>query len=120
METITLVQLENGFALAAQVYAHALEPEAAATRLHEDHGLNISSARDFVMQFRNMMQGKVFKRTLSATALQYFLPQIRLERGHEAAAKAVAAVWDHIRYYERIEKTKLRKLRSVVTAFEKS
>ena len=120
MATIALEQIKNAFTLAAQVFDHALEPEVAANRLHEAHGLNISSARDFLMQFRCMMQGKVFKRTLSATALEYFLPQILLERGHDAAAKAVAAVRDHIDYYEGIEKTKLPKLRSIVAEFEKS
>ena len=120
MAAITLPQVKDAFALAAQVYDGVIAPQIAAKRLSEDTGLNINSGRDFLAQFRCMMRGEVFKRTQSALALQYFLPRILLERGHTAAAKAVIAVWKHIEYYEGIEKTRLLQLRTIVSGFETS
>lgn len=120
MATITLAQIKAAFALAAQVYDGDVKPEVAAVRLRDEFDLNINSARDFLAQFRCMMRGEVFKRTQSATALRYFLPQILTERGRDAAANAVVAVWRHIEYYEDIEKTRLLQLRSIVTGFEKA
>lgn len=120
MATISLEQIKAAFALGAQVYDGVMKPEVAAVRLRDDHKLNINSARDFLAQFRCMMRGEVFKRTQSATALQYFLPQILLERGSDAGTNAVLSVWKHIEYYEDIEKTRLLQLRSIVAGFEKS
>jgi len=120
MANIALPEVKAAFTLAAKVYDGVIKPAVAAKRLRAEAGLNINSARDFLAQFRCMMRGDVFKRTQSALALQYFLPQILSQRGQAAATNAVVAVWKHIEYYEDIEKTRLLKLRAIVSQFENS
>jgi len=120
MASIELHHIEAAFAFAAKVYDGSCTFEQAAVRLHHDHNLNINSARDFLVQYRCMLTGEVYKRTQSSLALSYFLPKILETRGRVAAENAVAATWKHIAYYEQIEKTRLNKLRQVLISFEAS
>lgn len=120
MAKISLKQIKAAYALASQVNDGQLKREAAAAHLHEQHDLNINSARDFITQYRSMIRGVEFKRSLSAEALRYFLAQILQERGREASENAITAVRKHIKYFERIEKSQLLKLRSILKNFEES
>ncbi len=120
MATITKSQIKVAFALAEAVYDGKVKFETAAAELRDQHGLNINSARDFIGNYRHMLRGKVFKRSLSASALEYFLSGIERNRGRDAADNAVAATWKHIAYKEAIDDTCLDKLRSVVMEFQAS
>lgn len=120
MATITSRQIEGAFALAGDVYDGKVSSGVAAKRLHHEAGLNTSTARDFIAQFRRMLRGEVFKRSQSAEALAYFLPKILQTRGRAAAELALSATWKHIAYYESLDGTNLNKLRAVATDFETS
>ena len=120
MAVITLQQIQAAYEFSSQVYDKEIGFEEAAGKLQRDHGLNINSARDFLTQFRCMVDGDVFKRTLSSTAMQYFLSTILQKRGRASADKAVSAAWKHIAYYEQLEGTRLKKLSSVVQQFQNS
>jgi 5-methylcytosine-specific restriction enzyme A len=120
MATITLTQIKAAFTLAESVYGGKLTFETAAAELRDKHGLNLNSARDFIGQYRHMLNGEVFKRSLSAAALEYFLPTIEYNSGREAADNAISAAWKHIAYYEALEDTRLVKLRAVVVKFQSS
>ena len=120
MSDISLTQIEAAYALAEQVYDGNMTFEVAAASLREGSGLNINSARDFIAQFRHLVRGEVFKRSLSAAALEHFLSNIGRSRGREASEKAVSASWKHIAYYESTKKVRLTKLRAVVGTFQAS
>jgi 5-methylcytosine-specific restriction protein A len=120
MAKITLTQIKAAFVLAERVYDGKLTFETAAAELQGQYGLNVNSARDFLGQYRHMLRGEVFKRSLSAAALEYFLPEIERTRDRDTADNAVSAAWKHIAYYESIEDTYLVKLRSVVEKFQVS
>jgi 5-methylcytosine-specific restriction enzyme A len=118
MPAIELQHIEAAFEHAAKVFDGVFTFEQAAARLRDEHGLNVNSARDFLVQYRCMLRGEVYKRTQSSLALSYFLPQILTTRGRDAANNAVLATWKHIEYYESIEKTRLLKLRATLSQFE--
>jgi 5-methylcytosine-specific restriction protein A len=118
MAAITSKQIHAAFALAGDVYDAKVAPRIAARRLNDETGLNIGSAQAFFVQFRSMLTGVVFKRSLSAEAAEYFLSRLHATRGQSAAEKAVVALWEHIAYYESLGHGRLNKLRSVVAAFE--
>ena len=118
MASIDLHHIEAAFDFAAKVFDGTSTFEQGATKLHQDHDLNINSARDFLVQYRCMLNGEVYKRTQSSLALSYFLPKILETRGRSAAENAVSATWKHIAYYEQIEGTRLHKLRQTLTSFE--
>lgn len=120
MATITLTHIKAAFDRAADVFDGKVSPAVAAKQLNSDIGLNESSAKDFFAQYRRMLQGEVFKRSLSAEALQYFLPRILATRGRDAADRALSATWKHIAYYESLDGTHLNRLRSVAANFQNS
>lgn len=105
--------------IAREVYDKQLTITKGASLLAANHGVNINSARDFINDYKYMMQGKVFQRAMSAPAIDYFLTQIRDRRGAKYHALAVSAVDQHINYYEQIRNTKLRSMRLVVESHRK-
>jgi len=115
---ITEQQVEAACAVASKVYDRKLSPEAGATQLQKDHGLNINSARDYINDYRHLLRGEEFQRAMSAPAMDYFLSSISAERGTGALTRALAALRLHIAYYEGIRKVKLHSLRYVLARYE--
>jgi 5-methylcytosine-specific restriction protein A len=111
---ITMRQVEASFDVASQVFDKKIQSETAAFILQDINGLNINTARDFINDFRMMMQGTVFHRAMSAPAIDYYLTRIRSERGQASQDAALTAVRLHIDYYEGIRKVNLNAMRSVV------
>lgn len=111
---ITPRQVEASYQIASRVFDHDMTTEAGATMLHHEHGLNINSARDFINDYRCMVQGKLFQRGMSASAIDYYLSKILEERGEACYEAAIASVEKHIEYYEAIRKIKLSAMRGVV------
>ena len=117
MAVITPAQIQAAFALASEVYDAKITSGVATKQLHEATGLNRGSAQDFIVQFRAMLGGEVFKRSISAGGGQYFLQKILETRGSIAANNALASVWRHIAYYESLGQGHLNKLRAVASNF---
>lgn len=120
MAHITLQQIKAAYLTAVQVFDGHIKAEAGATQLHQDHGLNINTAKDLINHYRSLVRGTEFKRSLSSMALDYYLTSILEDRGRESAENAIAATWLHISYYEAMAKTRRGKLRDHVSAFQSS
>ena len=111
---ITPLQVEASYSVASRVFDHEVTAEAGANELQTSYGLNINSARDFINDYRHMLQGKVFQRAMSALAIDYYLSRMVEERGPSAHEAAVKAVEKHIKYYEGIRKVNLNAMRAVL------
>jgi 5-methylcytosine-specific restriction enzyme A len=111
-------QFVAAYSLASRVFDGAMRLEAAASVLHTQYGLNKGSARDFIGQYRSLMQGAEFKRTISAPAMEYFLSLILRDRGSDAAERALSSAWKHVGYYEGIRNITLHRFRSVLDTFK--
>lgn len=107
-------QVEASYQIASRVFDHEITVEVGANMLQDEYGLNINSARDFINDYRLMLQGKVFQRAMSAPAIDYFLSKILEGRGQSALEAAILAVEKHIKYYEGIRKVNLNAMRAVV------
>lgn len=112
---ITPLQVEASYDIASRVFDHKITMETGANALQDVHGLNINSARDFINDYRLMLQGKVFQRAMSAPAIDYFLSKILQERGAVSHEAAISAVEKHIKYYEGIRKVNLNAMRTVLS-----
>ncbi|MFZ2161681.1 MAG: HNH endonuclease [Sideroxyarcus sp.] len=112
-------QVAAAYEIASRVFDGKYRPEVGAKELNIEHGLNINSARDFIGQYRSLMHGAVFKRTMTASHMEYFLSQILLHRGNAAAELALSSAWKHVEYYEALQKTTQRSFRSVLEAFKR-
>jgi 5-methylcytosine-specific restriction protein A len=116
--SITSRQIKAAYKFATQVFESKLTANLAVKKLHDEFALNTNSARDFIGQLRHMLQGEVFKRTMSASAMQYFLRRILEDRGMLATEQALISVWKHIEYYEDLGKGKLDRMRYIVEEFQ--
>jgi 5-methylcytosine-specific restriction enzyme A len=91
-----------------------LEKKLGVKELHDLHGMNLASARDYIKNFHQLMEGLVFYRTMNAFATDYYFTNIYNDYGVESLAQAILAVQKHINYYEPLRRVTLRKLREVI------
>ena len=110
-------QIEASYETAKQVFDLKLSKKVGAEQLHELHGMNFASARDFIEIYRCMRNGTLFQRTMNAAATDYFLKQIETQSGAIALSQALISVGLHIEYYEALRKTTLQSLRAIVASF---
>lgn len=107
-------QYKAAYKVATEVYSGQKSIREGAEWLEAEHELNINSARDYINDFKCMMNGVVFQRAMSAPAIDYFLSQIKADFGREYLIKAMSSVRKHITYYEALKSINLNKLRAVV------
>jgi 5-methylcytosine-specific restriction protein A len=117
---ITQLQIEAACHIASQVYAKKLTTTEGANLLANQYSLNITSARDFIYDYKQMMYGRVFHRAMSASAMEYFLSEIHVEHGKDALSLAIEAVQLHIEYFESHYKITLHKMRKVVEKIQQN
>ncbi|WP_322024529.1 HNH endonuclease signature motif containing protein [Burkholderia sp. BCC1977] len=99
MTKISIDQIKIAYAVAIDVYDGALSRADGVRLLHNDHGINLASAADFIENLRRMLAGQEFQRTLSVEATDYFLSRIAAERDDVELEKAIAASYAHLDYY---------------------
>ena len=85
---------------------------------YEQNGMNTNSARDYINDFKHLMNGDGFKRTLNAPSMNYLIEQIQKDYAEEQLKKALKALDLHIKYYESCHTGKLKKLRQVYSSFQ--
>jgi len=82
-------------------------------------GMNSNSAADYINDFKYMMGGVRFTRTLNAPSIEYFLEHINKDFGLQKLSIALSALDAHIEYYENLERGKLNKVRAIYEKFLK-
>ena len=104
MNKITDRQIRAAYDMASAVFDDPAESvwsakvKGGAKRLHDEHGLNETSASYFITIFKSMMYGEKYLRTLSIPATQYYFEQIEAQRGLSVLAKAIEATRQHLDY----------------------
>jgi len=90
-------QYEKAYELARRVYEGTLRHTDAVNEMAE-LGLKRSSAGDFVAIYRHMRDGVIYKRAMSRDATEFFLLEIRREKGEQAFRNGLTALSLHIPY----------------------
>lgn len=111
-------QIEAAYDMAKRVFANEMPVMRGAELLHSEHGLNKTSARHFIEDYRLLRQGDVYTRTLSVPAVDVFLDRIFADDGAEGLAVAIAAIRKHIVYYEKKRAITLKSLPKTVDRHE--
>lgn len=93
-------QQEAAYQLARAVHEGRMDRKEAETRLHEEVGINASSARFVIGDYVQLRRGLVFKRALNASDLNFMLKRIADDAGVAGLEKALAALREHIAYRE--------------------
>lgn len=93
-------QQQQAYAIARAVRNGKIGRLDGARRLHQELGLNLSSAQFLIYVYLHMCEGAAYKRALSSSDLDFFLAQILSEEGAKMPAKALTALRGHIAYRE--------------------
>ncbi len=118
---ITLDMIKIAYEIAKKVHA---DPEFGFLKgkeeIAEKSGMKPGSAGDFINNFKAMMEGKEYQRTLNGEATRYFLENIRNDFGDEALKTALKACQKHIKYYASLGNGNLRNIERIMNEFAKS
>ncbi len=101
------------YKLSKQVFEEKLTVKEGQQQLVGNNRMNPSSALDYIRIFRSLQEGKVFKRTLSASSMEYYLNNINKDYGSPILSKALTALINHIEYYESCHEGKMHKMRNI-------
>jgi 5-methylcytosine-specific restriction enzyme A len=108
------VEIGASYAVARDWLAGVMSRTDAVTKLHDDYGLNVASAGDMLQALKAIFHGETFTRSISAAAAEYFVSAIERDDGVDAAHKAIAAIEQHVAYYEGVQPSKMLKMRTAL------
>ena len=98
-------QLEPLYHLAKEAYFNNMTKLTAAKEISRQGGMAVGTANDLVRNLKHMLEGQPYKRRLAGVVTEYYLGVIERDFGGTTLAKALAALWGHIEYYEKVSKT---------------
>lgn len=99
MGTITNEIVEKAYVVAKDFYDDRISLKQAQNMLVKD-GMNENSAVDYIYNYSNLIQGKLFTRTINAYGTEYYLQRIYEENGQSGLQIALISLSQHIDYYE--------------------
>ncbi|WP_263064425.1 HNH endonuclease [Dickeya dadantii] len=120
MPIISKEQYIEAYIIACKVYNKSISAQEGARILNKNNDLNENSAKDYINNLRHMLNGEVFKRTLSADSFEYYLKKIKADFGLEPFKKSINSLKLHNSYYEETRKkeSKRKKVRDIIEFYE--
>lgn len=112
MGKITSEMVERSFEIGKRFFQNKISLKDGIKVLTEI-GMNKNSAVDYVYNYSNLIQGKLFTRTSNIYATEYFLKKIYEENGVEGLQNALISLSQHIDYYEEKSGSSVKKRREV-------
>ncbi len=82
-------------------------------------GMNESSAVDYIYNYANLIQGKLFTRTTNIYGTEYYLQRIFEENGQSGLQNALLSLSQHIDYYEEKSGASVNKRKDIYNRFLK-
>jgi 5-methylcytosine-specific restriction protein A len=112
MGKITNLMVEKSFEIGKRFYQNKISLKEGIKVL-TDIGMNENSAVDYVYNYSNLIQGKLFTRTTNIYGTEYFLQKILEENGSEGLQNALLSLSQHIDYYEEKSGASVKKKKEV-------
>jgi predicted HNH restriction endonuclease len=103
--------------LSIQVYKNEIKLSEAVRELSAKNQMNENSARDYINNFKYLLEGRQFTRTLNQYSMNYFLNRIYEDFGKEGINNAIQALEKHVDYYEGKQNAKMRGMRKLIQEF---
>ena len=116
---ISRTQYEAACTTASRVYDDDLKRAEGVALLSKDFALNETSANDFINDYKQLMDGKVFQRAMSAPAMRHFIGQIFEKHGTRGLDNALTSLRLHINYYEGHYRVRMHLMRAVLDEFDR-
>lgn len=116
-------KLENvnaplAFKVANEVYNKRMGHTEGRKWLSTHGGFNNNTAGDLIADFRYLMEGESFERTLNGFYATYFLEHIYEMYGRNRLQQALRSLQQHINYYEGHYRTNMHTMRGIILRFD--
>ena len=116
---ITKKDTEAAYIESKKVYAGKKTNQESIQHLVDKLNMNKVSASIYIVNFKKMMAGKIYKRNLNQEATDYFLTKILQDYGVGKLANAIQAAHEHIKHCTEQNGAPMNRLRHVVSHHEK-
>ena len=113
---INLPEIEILFEYAERFYENKIPLKKIVSEL-EEREINKNSAVDYIYNYGNLIEGKIFTRTMNVISTKYYLDQILKTKGIFALKKALQSLSLHIDYYEGVTKGKVVKRKQLLNEY---
>lgn len=112
MGKITNEMIEKSFEIGKRFYQNQISLKDGI-KILTDIGMNENSAVDYVYNYSNLIQGKLFTRTTNIYGTEYYLKKIYEENGVDGLQNALLSLSQHIDYYEEKSGSSVKKRKDV-------
>lgn len=112
MGKITNQMVEESFKIGKRFYKNQISLKDGI-KILTDIGMNENSAVDYVYNYSNLIQGKLFTRTTNIYGTEYYLQKIYEENGVDGLQNALLSLSQHIDYYEEKSGSSVKKRKDV-------
>jgi 5-methylcytosine-specific restriction enzyme A len=112
MGKITNQMVEKSFEIGKRFYKNQISLKDGI-KILTDIGMNENSAVDYVYNYSNLIQGKLFTRTTNIYGTEYYLQKIYEENGVDGLQNALLSLSQHIDYYEEKSGSSVKKRKDV-------
>ena len=110
--------VEKSFEIGKKFYKNKISLKDGIKVLTEI-GMNENSAVDYVYNYSNLIQGKLFTRTTNIYGTEYSLQKIYEENGIDGLQNALLSLSQHIDYYEEKSGSSVKKRKDVYNRYLK-
>jgi 5-methylcytosine-specific restriction enzyme A len=113
---INLAEIKILFAYAEKFHNKEISRKKALSALTRK-GIKRSSAQDYIYNYSNLVEGRIFTRTMNVISTKYYLDKILETRGIETLKKALQSLSLHITYYEGITNSQVVKRKKLLNEY---
>ncbi len=105
------------YKLSKKVFESKLTFKEGQQQLVGADQMNSNSAADYINDFRCLIEGKRFTRTLNAFSMEYFIENIYNDFGSNGLSNALSALKQHFEYYEELQNITMHKTRAIYNKY---
>jgi 5-methylcytosine-specific restriction enzyme A len=112
MEKITNDQIHKTFEVGKKIHLNLMSLSEGTESL-TSMGMKKSSGLDYIYAYSNLIQGKLFTRTINSYGTEYYLERIYNENGNNGLKTALLSLYQHIEYFEETSGASVKKGREI-------
>jgi len=114
---VTEEQISAAYQVSKDVFAKKIKRAEGIQLLSATYHVNKASAGDFINCFKCLMEGKIFQRAMSRSAMEYFLSNLTTDFPIASQKNALDALSKHIEYWESHYKTNALSMRRIANYY---
>lgn len=109
--------IHASYEVAKKVFNKSITRSNGLDILELNYGMNRSSADFHIGNYKCLVTGKVFRKTMNVYATRYYLNCICAEGNLDILRNAVSSLYGHIKYYEIVRKINVVQQRKIYEEF---